>query len=69
MTWDPDIYLKFGGERTRPAVELLARVPIAAPARVRARLREAYPRRADGATLFPFRRLFAVARRKLKIAQ
>ena len=34
MTWDPDIYLKFGSERTRPAVELLARVPIAAPGRV-----------------------------------
>ena len=27
-----------------------------------ARLREAYPRRADGITLFPFRRLFLVAR-------
>ena len=28
----------------------------------RARLREAYPKRADGKTLFPFQRLFAVAR-------
>ena len=28
-----------------------------------ARLRAAYPRRADGRTLFPFRRLFIVARR------
>ena len=28
-----------------------------------ARLREAYPRRADGKTVFPFRRLFIVARR------
>lgn len=28
-----------------------------------ARLREAYPRRSDGITLFPFRRLFIVARR------
>jgi trans-aconitate 2-methyltransferase len=28
----------------------------------RARLREAYPRRTDGKTLFPFRRLFVVAR-------
>lgn len=28
-----------------------------------ARLRRAYPRRADGTTLFPFRRLFIVARR------
>lgn len=31
MAWDPDVYMKFAGERTRPAVELLARVPIAAP--------------------------------------
>lgn len=29
----------------------------------RARLRAAYPRRADGKTLFPFRRLFVLARR------
>jgi trans-aconitate 2-methyltransferase len=28
----------------------------------RARMRSAYPRRADGRTLFPFRRLFLVAR-------
>jgi len=28
----------------------------------RQRLREAYPRRDDGTTLFPFRRLFVVAR-------
>ena len=32
-------------------------------AEYRNRLRIAYPRRADGKTLFPFRRLFAVARR------
>jgi len=32
-------------------------------AEYRRRLRQAYPRRADGKTLFPFRRLFAVARR------
>ena len=29
----------------------------------RARLRQAYPRRADGKTLLPFRRLFVVAQR------
>ena len=29
--WDPDIYLKFGGERTRAAADLLARVPLSAP--------------------------------------
>ena len=34
MAWDPDIYLKFDSERTRPALELLARVPIAGPQRV-----------------------------------
>lgn len=34
MSWDPDTYLKFGSERTRPALELLARVPITAPERV-----------------------------------
>lgn len=34
MSWDPDIYMKFAGERTRPAMELLARIPLAAPKRV-----------------------------------
>ena len=34
MAWDPDVYMKFAGERTRPAVELLARVPVTAPERV-----------------------------------
>lgn len=34
MSWDPDIYMKFANERTRPAMELLARVPLRAPARV-----------------------------------
>jgi trans-aconitate 2-methyltransferase len=34
MTWDPDVYMKFGSERTRPAGELLGRVPIAAPEHV-----------------------------------
>jgi len=28
MTWDPATYLAFGEERTRPAADLLARVPI-----------------------------------------
>jgi trans-aconitate 2-methyltransferase len=33
MAWDPDVYMTFANERTRPAMELLARVPLAAPAR------------------------------------
>ena len=32
--WDPHIYLKFGGERTRAAADLLARVPLNAPRHV-----------------------------------
>lgn len=30
-TWDPERYLAFSDERTRPAVDLLARVPLARP--------------------------------------
>ncbi|HET6184543.1 MAG TPA: methyltransferase domain-containing protein [Acetobacteraceae bacterium] len=32
--WDPVQYLRFAGERLRPALDLLAQVPLAAPARV-----------------------------------
>lgn len=32
MSWDPTQYLKFSGERMRPAVDLLARIEAAAPA-------------------------------------
>lgn len=31
IAWDVDQYLKLGGERTQPARDLLARVPLAAP--------------------------------------
>jgi len=34
MAWDPKTYMTFGAERTRPAAELLARVPDEAPGRV-----------------------------------
>ena len=34
MAWDPKTYLAFGAERTRPAADLLARVPLASPRRV-----------------------------------
>jgi len=31
MAWDPNQYLKFAGARLRPALDLLARVPVAEP--------------------------------------
>ena len=34
MAWDPKTYLAYGAERTRPAADLLARVPLPAPKRV-----------------------------------
>lgn len=34
MTWNPQTYLAFADQRTRPAAELLARVPAEHPARV-----------------------------------
>jgi trans-aconitate 2-methyltransferase len=34
MTWNPERYLAFGDHRTRPAVDLLARIPFEAPERV-----------------------------------
>lgn len=34
MAWDPGQYLKFGGERLRPALDLIARAPVDAPAHV-----------------------------------
>jgi trans-aconitate 2-methyltransferase len=32
--WDPSVYLRYGGERLRPALDLLARIDAAAPTRV-----------------------------------
>lgn len=34
MAWDPAQYLKFAGERLRPALDLLARIPLETPASV-----------------------------------
>ena len=34
MVWNPSVYMSFGDERTRPAVELLARIACENPARV-----------------------------------
>lgn len=34
VTWDPAQYLKFAGPRIQPAIDLLARVPLAAPVRI-----------------------------------
>lgn len=34
MTWEPDRYLQFSDERLRPALDLLARVPLSRPARI-----------------------------------
>ncbi len=34
MTWNPSAYLAFADERTRPAADLLARVPLDSPAQV-----------------------------------
>jgi len=34
MQWDPAIYLHYADERLRPALDLLARVPLTAPSRV-----------------------------------
>ena len=34
MTWDPGEYMRFGDERTRPSVDLAARIAVESPARV-----------------------------------
>jgi trans-aconitate 2-methyltransferase len=34
LTWNPERYLAFGDQRTRPAIDLLARVPLASAAQI-----------------------------------
>lgn len=34
MSWNPDLYLAFGGHRLRPALDLMARIPLEAPRRM-----------------------------------
>lgn len=34
MSWNPELYLKYGQERTQPAIDLAARVDVDAPGRV-----------------------------------
>jgi len=34
VAWDPDHYLHFGGHRIRPALDLMARIPVSAPERI-----------------------------------
>jgi len=34
MSWNPDLYLAFGDHRLRPALDLMARIPLAAPKRI-----------------------------------
>ena len=62
MAWDPDRYLAFADLRLRPLLAALdepRRGEYAAE--YAARVRAAYPKLADGHTLFPFRRLFLIA--------
>jgi len=34
MSWNPDLYLAFGDHRLRPAIDLMARIPLKAPRRI-----------------------------------
>ncbi len=61
----PDsVYAWISATALRPVLERLEGAPLAAySAELKTRLRRAYPMRPDGTVLFPFRRLFIVARR------
>lgn len=61
---DDPVYRWVGATGLRPYAQALEEEERGAfLAAYRARLREAYPKRADGKTLFPFKRLFVVARK------
>ena len=61
---DDPVFSWVSGTGLRPFVQALDPPEREAfTAQYRAALREAYPRRADGKTLFPFQRLFVVATR------
>ena len=36
IDWNPDLYLKFGKERTLPAKDLISRIGLENPARIKA---------------------------------
>jgi trans-aconitate 2-methyltransferase len=64
LAGDDAVYHWVSGTGLRPFVQALAGAERDAfIAAYKGKLLAAYPQRADGATLFPFRRLFAVARR------
>jgi trans-aconitate 2-methyltransferase len=64
LTGDDAVFHWVSGTGLRPFVQALAgREREAFIADYKARLAAAYPMRVDGTTLFPFKRLFAVARR------
>ena len=64
LTGDRPVLEWIRGSILRPALDRLdAREKSAFENRLAAALAAAYPRRADGVTLFPFRRVFMVARR------
>src|SRR6185312_10845777 len=63
LTGDDAVLEWVRGTSLRPILDALAPAERAAfPEAYGAKLRQAYPRRSDGKTLFPFRRLFVVAR-------
>ena len=64
LTGEDPVLRWVGGTALRPALEQLTAADATAfSAEYAAALRAAYPRRADGTTVLPFRRVFAVGHR------